>query len=440
MSGVITKSVVNKALVAIAILAVLALLILSFQKNFEYVEKTQWRPLTGEAKTNPLYASQLFLRRMGIPTQTKGSLQDLVALPGTDSVILISSSRQTLRTSQLSDLLGWVSNGGHLIIAGVADWNMFSDESPLVDEPEDSRNDDEPPENTEFNEDELTYYADLEVDEDTSSSSDIDPLQEFLGVQIREGIKFDNDKSETIRLKGSARALELGPDYYRAITLTGDNKTTGLEQVTVNGKNVIIRQQVDEGLITLVSDFDFINNFKLGKFDHAEILWQLIRGKSATLGQTSLLLPDSIWLFHTDETANLFELIWKHFWALVITLGLLFLTWVFRVSRRFGPLIAKETEDRRNLLEHIDASGAYYWKQKEQDVLLESTRAAAQQLLAKRIPGWHALSQHDQTQLLAKRLDLPESQLSKTLYGNISSSPYEFTQTIKQLEHIRISL
>jgi len=259
-------------------------------------------------------------------------------------------------------------------------------------------------------------------------------------VKIREGIKFGDNKSETIRLKGSSRPLELGPDYYRAITLSDDNKTMGLEQVTINGKNVIIRQQVDEGLITLVSDLDFINNFKVGKFDHAEILWQLVRGKPTTIGQSNLLLPDAVWLVHSDETPNLFELIWKHFWALVITLSLLFFIWVFRVSRRFGPLIPKETEDRRNLLEHIDASGAYYWKQKQQDVLLESTRAAAQQLLAKRIPGWHALSQQDQTQLLAKRLDIAESQLSKTLYGNISGSPYEFTQTIKQLEHIRTRL
>jgi len=417
MTGAINKSLLNKALVTIAILAILALLILFFQKNFEYVEKTQWQPLTGEAKTNPLYASQLFLRRMGIPTQTKDNVQDLGTLPNTDTVILISSSRQTLRSAQLSGLLGWVSNGGHLIISGVADWTVFPSESPLVDEPKDSQA------------------------EDLASPPTIDPLQEFLEVQIREGIEFDNNKSETIKLKGTVRPLALGADYYRAITLNDNNKTMGLEQVAINGKNVIIRQQIDEGLITLVSGLDFINNYKVGKFDHAEILWQLVHGKHATLGASKPLLPDAVWLVHSDETPNLFELIWKHFWTLVITLGLLFFIWVFRVSRRFGPLIPKETEDRRNLLEHIDASGAYYWKQQQQDVLLESTRSVAQQLLLKRIPGWHALSQQDQIQLLAKRLDLNEAQLSKTLYGDInSSSLYEFTHTIKQLEYIRIRL
>ena len=428
--------ILKKVLIALVILSALALLMLAFLQNFEYVEKTQRRPLIGEAKTNPLYASQLFLRRMGIPTQTLGNLQDLNNLPDTNTVILISSTRQTLHTTQLSALLAWVSSGGHLMISGIADWNYFSGESPIVDESQHANS--EASESPDDNKNDPVYYD--ESDEDFVAESDADPLQEFLEVQIRENIQFNKGEAEMIRLKGSARLLELGPDYYRSITLNDDNKTTGLEQVTINGKNVIIWQQIDEGLITLVSDFDFISNYKLGKFDHAEILWQLVRGKPAILKQSSLLLPKAVWLIHSDKTANLFELIWKYFWALVITSGLLFLIWVFRASRRFGPLIPKQSEDRRNLLEHIDASGSYYWQQQEQSVLLDSTRSAAQQQLAKRIPGWHALSQQDQIQLLAKRLNLTEPQLLNALHGTISSSPYEFTETIKQLEQIRTSL
>ena len=203
---------------------------------------------------------------------------------------------------------------------------------------------------------------------------------------------------------------------------------------------MILRKQVDEGLITLVSDLEFVDNYNLGTYDHAEILWQLVRGKPATLNQPNLLLPEAVWLIHSDETANLFSVIGKNFWALAITLSLLFLLWVLRVSRRFGPLIVKEGEDRRNLLEHIDASGAYYWKQRDQSLLVESTRSAAQQQLATRMPGWHAMNQQDQIKCLSKRLDIVEPQLLKTLYGTLGTSPHEFTETIKQLEHIRTSL
>ncbi len=416
---------IKKALIAIVVLAFAALMIKTFQSNFEYVEETEWRPFTGEAKTNPLYASKLFLRRMGIPTETVDSVQDLTTLPDTDTVILISSSRENLRGAQVSNLLAWVKNGGHLIITGLADWNSFASDEPLVDE---SQNDPDEP----------VYYE--EFDQEFISESSGDALQEFLGVDIREGIQFEDEKPETISIKGSSRGLQLGPDYYRAIVVKDGGNKGNLEQIDIDGKNVIIRQQVDRGLITLVSDLEFIDNFNLKDFDHAEILWQLIRGKAAAFNQKDLLLPEAVWLIHSDETANLFELIWKYFWALVITLIIFFAFWMMRVSRRFGPVITKEEDDRRNLMEHIDASGVYYWKQHDHSGLLESTRNAAQQMLAKRIPGWHAMEQPDQVKLLSKRLSISEPQLSKTLYGSIGKGPHEFTETIKQLEHIRTSL
>ena len=318
--------VVKKALIAIVFLAFAALMIKAFERNFEYIEETEWQPLTGEARTNPLYASKLFLRRMGIPTKTIESVQGLSTLPSTDTVVLISSSRENLRATEISNLLNWVSNGGHLIISGLADWSSFIHDSPLVDE---SQN--------EPNEDEVIYYE--EEDEALASSLAGDALQEFLEVDMRQGIQFKDDKSAAIRIQGSDRALELGPDYYRAIVLKDSRKSNDLEQIDIDGKNVIIRQQVDNGLITLASDLEFIDNYNLKDYDHAEILWQLVRGKSATFKQPGPLLPEAVWLIHSDETANLFEIIWKNFWALVISLIVLFVAWILRVSRRFGPVI-----------------------------------------------------------------------------------------------------
>ena len=313
---------------------------------------------------------------------------------------------------QFNDLLSWVRNGGHLIVTGVADWQAYFGDA-LVDEPADS---------------------------DDEISADTDPIQDFLNVSVYGKIEFDEKESVKINLKGSEYPLEIEADYYRAIVLNDENQKDGLEQVAINNNNLLIRQQVDEGLITLVANLDFVDNYNIGKFNHAEILWQLVRGKPATLGERDLLLPEGVWLIHSEEAANLFALIWRHFWALCITLTLLFVFWLLRVSRRFGPIIPKATEDRRNLLEHIDASGAYYWKQHNHEVLLESTRNATQQELAKRIPGWHAHSQEDQIKLLTKRLEINETGLLKTLYGNISTSSYEFTETIKQLEYIRTNL
>ena len=88
--------------------------------------------------------------------------------------------------------------------------------------------------------------------------------------------------------------------YYNSIILNGNNQAIGLEQVAINGQNVIIRQRVDDGLISLVSAFDFIDNYNIGEFDHAEILWQIVRGKPALLSQSNLPLPQSVWLIHSS--------------------------------------------------------------------------------------------------------------------------------------------
>ena len=417
------NTALKKTITAALVFAFLVLMYLAIKSNFEQVEETRWRPLTGEARNNPLYASKLFLRRMGIPTEMVDSVQDLSELPDTDTVILISATRDSLRAPQVSRLLTWVKNGGHLVVKGVGSWNIFNDGKPIVDES-----------NIRETEDEIIYYED---EDEFAEESDGDAIQSFIGVALEQGVEFHEEKSAPIQLNGSKRPLLLGADYYRAIGLAANNDGSGLEQIAVNGRNVMVRQQVDEGLITVVSSLEFINNYKLGEFDHAEILWQIIRGKPATLNQSSLLMPEAVWLIHSDETANLFQLIWKHFWAFVISLILLFLIWALRVSRRFGPTIEKEDDDRRDLMEHIKASGAYYWKQKDFTVLLESTRSATQQRLSKRIPGWHALEQPEQLTLLSKRLALSEQQLYNSLYSELGGSPHEFTETIKQLEHIR---
>ena len=189
------------------------------------------------------------------------------------------------------------------------------------------------------------------------------------------------------------------------------------------------------GQITLASSLDFIEYRTLSLHDHAEILWHLIHRDSQ--GSTS---PEQVWLIHSDDSPSLFDIIVQRFWAFSLMLIVLLVAWGLRGARRFGPLIAKQGEDRRHLMEHIQASGAYYWKHKQSDTLLDSTRTAANQRLSQRIPSWHSLTKDQQAEAVADRLSLNTQQVFQTLHGNISHSPYDFTETIKQLEYIRTNV
>lgn len=81
--------------VGIIIILLLGLLIggsfYVFLENFEYKEQTIRTGFLGEARNNPLYASRLFLKRMGIPSFTQKSIQGVTGLPDTDTVLVINS-------------------------------------------------------------------------------------------------------------------------------------------------------------------------------------------------------------------------------------------------------------------------------------------------------------------------------------------------------------
>ena len=400
------------------VIAAIALTIWAVSLNFEYVEEKDWRPLSGEARENPLYASRLFLKGMGIPAQTLTSLQNLTDLPDTNTVIIINTSRYTQREAQLGEILQWVEQGGHLITRSVSDWEFFDPErsETIVDESE-------------------TPKPNLNDDGENTSKTSSDPLQQYLQVHTSENIPFKQKESMELQLPGVDKKLKLGSDYYQSIALDKNNDQQGLTQVKINGENFIIQQAIGNGLITLASDLSFIENYSIDTYDHAEIFWYLVHTNSSTTAQ-----PAAVWLIHSDDMPNLFQIIWKHFWALCIMLVLLFLAWLLRVSRRFGPLIPKDDEDRRNLMEHIDASGNYYWQQKQQAILVDSTRAAVQQRLVQRIPGWQAMNNDQQAMQLAERLSIKEQQVLKLLHGDISHNPHEFAEIIKQLEQIRTTV
>ncbi|PWQ98178.1 DUF4350 domain-containing protein [Leucothrix pacifica] len=395
----------RQGLIAAAVAVGIGLVLWAISLNFEYKEEKDWRPLTGEARQNPLYASRLFLKGMGIPTETLESLQSLSSLPDTDTVIVIDTSRYTQRQQQFDEIITWVESGGHLISRGVSDWEFFD------------------PERAE----------DAFEESDNGSKISSDPLQRYLKVHTGESIPFKQKDYTEIQLTDAGKTLKVGSDYFQSLLLDSDNEQIGLTQIKINNENFIIQQKAGQGLITLVSDLSFIENYSIDDYDHAELFWYLVHANTSSPIK-------AVWLIHSDEMPNLFKIIWQHFWALCIMLAVLFAAWVLRVSRRFGPMIPKDDEDRRNLMEHIDASGNYYWQLKQQSMLVNSTRAAVQQRLIQRIPGWQAMNNDQQAMLLAERLSIKEQHVLKLLHGDISHNPHEFTEVIKQLEQIRTTV
>ncbi len=415
------------------VVVLIGLGIWDFYQTHEYKEVTKRTGFLGEARSNPLYASRLFLKRMGIPSAMKESYQGLGELPDTDTVLLINTRRTTISPNKIDELISWVESGGHLITKASDDWKSS--------------------EKLKDNED----ISDYEYDE--TSFNSLDPLQSYLGVRTSRGKALDElDETfeqleglvgesleeigvdqgiNTISLLGADKELGLKDLWFRPIQVRKDKRSI-TEEIQLGSSNYIIRQKVKNGFVTLVSNMRFIENKALDVADHAEILWYLVHGL-----HPSKQLPVAVWLIHNDEMPPLWELLWKTAWTLIISLLLLFLTWLLLKTRRFGPMIPKIEENRRSLKEHITSSGNYYWKHQDRQKLLDSARIALLQRLSRIHPGWSQRNPEEQAKLIAEQSNKTPEMIYKILFSDDqtnTSNTEQFTKTIQQLDLIRKSI
>lgn len=415
----------------------------SFYSSHEYKEVTERTGLLSEARRNPLYASRLFLKRMGIPAVSKNTVQDMGGFPDIDTVMVIVSSRSSFSENHTDELLDWVESGGHLIARSVEDWNYARKEKSF-DRNKDDRNNKANRDPLQrllgiSTEKSITFESDKdsdddkkEDDDDASEGDDSGYDESFFGKVLSFlSTSADDRASHIISLEGVNKPLEVQTDGFKPLKVNRAHQQQS-ELVKIKNETFMIRQKVGEGMVTLVSDFRFIKNYHLEKSDHAELFWHLIHGQNKSLDK-----PSKVWLIHNDEMPSLWAILWRHAWTLIITLSLMFLTWMLMVSRRFGPLIPKQEEDRRSLKEHISSSGHYYWKHHKKQQLIDSSRHALMQRLTQVHPGWTQRSKDEQIQLIATQTELTATAIEKLLYAQDIEQADEFTSLVKQLENIR---
>ena len=420
-----------------------------FLETHEKKERTIHTGLFGEARKNPLYAGRVFLKRMGIPTETKTSVQGFTGYPGTDTVILINSKRTTLSAFQTQQLINWVQKGGHVIALATNKWR-FNRSDKSADSYE-----------------RLNDFQSMTIDiKLTDNMYSPDPLQNYMGISTRKKTQYDdlsiaekkqldeieeNDDTNStenlfkIKLSDSPRKLAIHNSWFHPIIVDPYYRAK-TEIIKLGSYNFIARQKIGSGLVTLVSSLEFIENKQLEKADHAEIFWHIIHGINKPIDQ-----PAKVWLIHSDKMPPLWDLIWRNAWMFILSLLFLFIAWLLLATRRFGPVIPKLTEDRRSLTEHISSSGSFYWKHNYKQQLLESTRSAVHQRLILLHPNWNHLSEEQQVELVVKDIELAQDlersnnlklnhkDIHRALYAPSIEQADDFTNTIRILESIRLA-
>ncbi len=134
---------------------------------------------------------------------------------------------------------------------------------------------------------------------------------------------------------------------------------------------------------------------------------------------------------------SILALIWTHAFPVVVISLLMLILWLSGSLFRFGPLIPQPETERRQFLEHIDASGKYFWKNNQKNKLVNSTRSALDKRVSQMIPGWGQLSKQEQKNKMATILDMPESTLNNLMDTDSDLHSQDFTRLIRQLDNAR---
>lgn len=339
--------------------------------SFERVTESETVGYQGEARRNQLLAAMRLVERMGMKTQEVRGLADLDQLaPG--GTLILARHRAALLQPQADRVLSWVSDGGYLIVEAEEYHNK-------------------------------------------------DPLLDAFQLIRRELRVRPSPRPSEIKLPGAAAVLRVRFENRQDLIDVG-RRAAGTVQD--DWSVLLLNYTHGRGRITVVNGFSFMNNATIGRNDHAEFVWQLVRSNPSA--------PEvavAAWI----EMPSLLAWLREHAWQALVTGGALLGLWLWRVIPRLGPLKPDPLPQRRRLLDHLRASGLFHWKAGAAGRLTAAAREVCLRKIARTHPGVIELPAAERIERFAALTQLPPRDLGLAL-GEAPTDPRQFTTAIRTLQ------
>jgi len=171
-----------------------------------------------------------------------------------------------------------------------------------------------------------------------------------------------------------------------------------------------------KGMVTVVTSLGFARNNLIGSNDHAELFWDVL----------ALTRAPALQVYHRPERLSLWRFLEEHAAeALGACLALLAL-WLWRIAPRFGPVAPDAPPARRRLLDHLRASGRYYWAHGLRAELVVAARDAALRRLARAQPDFANAPDTEKVSRLASLISASHEEASRflTVSGPLSGADF----------------
>lgn len=413
----------------------------------------RWEARSGEAdaaRRNRMLAATMLLRQDGRTVTVAGSFGELPlhALP--DGTLILADASGVMESAKAERLLAWVRRGNTLLAQ--PRWVTPAEETLLADaigETEREEGVQVPAVEEEAADDEAEtdkIEADAAAAQDQDAADDLvenDPIAARLGVRlfaIAYAPPCTSDNLGKRCMPAAAgkhtaimRRVEIPGAGYSLDLDAGRRKLIGMpasaEPLWGDEDDTTVRvYQEGKGKIVMLAA-DFFNNEELRNHDHGELLLAL-----AALNPASRHVA----IVQNLDALPWYKLLWKNYSMVLLSMVALIALLFWRAVRRFGPVLPQPSHERRSLMEHIDASGAWLWKAKGgRQVLLDAAREDTLAVIRRRAPALVRLPPQQMCAALARLVDLPEAQVAQALHQAAAPTPLHFTRQIRILQELR---
>jgi hypothetical protein len=365
-----------------------------FFSTHERVMVKEWVGPSGEARLREFLAAQRFAERMGMKVTEVRSLPELDALPA-QGVLIVPHHRQQLPAPRMTALLHWVERGGHLIAEaespGVAD--------PLLDQ--------------------LGVTRSTVEGMRKPVSVELPNLDTKASVFLQSGIKLEVRDAD-VRLRVSDGLLTF---------------TRG------------------RGLVTVASSLRFARNpwwddwvaetmkrpgSSIAQHDHALLLWSIL---SMTSGREPSLSPRyELQVYFRPEQLSLWNFLREHATAALFACALLLALWIWSIVPRFGPVAPDPVPGRRRLLDHLRASGRYYWAKGMRSRLVVSARDAAMRRIARAQPDFAGATQAERAERLSVLIQISKEDAIRFMSAAGAMRGADFIRVTQDAQRVHSAL
>ncbi len=322
--------------------------------NTEWVDVDSPRQAQGEARTNPVYAFEQLLRKLGGQVEHHEALQ---SLPPHKARLVLLSSDWELVPGRAEQLHQWVLQGGHLVLLQSSDWDT-TDLANWVP----------------------AFAVEVPRKPVAPAGAASDALAKARAkLEGSDGTEL----TSSTPLWGSVdklRSCNFIQAWRRLMPKVGHEPEWTLGRNNIG--NDVLRMPVGQGSVTVFNAYAAIfYNEPVLECDHALLLAAVVQAEP---GATT-------WIYLNEKREALIPWLWHKGWIAIVAGLLAVAAALWRGATRFGPRLAPPPRLRRSIAEQVRGLGTYLQREGREALLLAQQRAL-EDAAARHLPGYRRLT------------------------------------------------